>query len=955
MRFTTRLVGRAPELAELEHEQRRAAAGEFRSVLVLADPGVGKTRLVREFVARKRGRALALSARAHPWGETASFAAWSEALDAHLRTLDHVEIRELCGGFVDDMASVLRSVAAVRGAAARQDPSRLRLLEGLALLFSKLAEQRPVVVFLDDAHLADASSWHALSFLAHNVADARVLVVASARPAELAENAAATDVVLRLEQEELLARLELSPLDASALSQLAEAVLDDLPSEGLVDWLAERSRGNALFALSLLHALRDEGRDLTAPALPSLPAELTERVRGMTKALDEPARAVLELLATLGRRVDLGDLVLLSGVDVEQLDVILELLVRSRLAAEEERGRQLGYEIVHPLIQDAIYQRIGAARRRTLHRLIGRTLRSAGRLGEAAPHFAQSAEVGDDEAIETLRDAVRQAEERGAYREALTILDSLVELVPAGDERWLAVLEGLAWQAEWVVDHRADVHALLGINAMKAIDALLEGSSDPVRRATVKLRLANFLGWGAGDLDEAERACTEARSLFEQAGDRGGVLLAENELAWILGLRGDLPAMETAAERVVEAAQTAGAPFAAMQADAAVGMAASSRGRFARAEAAVRHAIRLAQQEGKAYRATVGRLGLAWTFAHEGRIDEALAAVHEAKAANPAWRESSLPEWEAIVHWFAGDFPAALASAQAAAEWSAANLSKRRAIGVVFAALAAVEAAQMTEAHIHLARARRAYGDRDWRYFSQACGHPKALIAWQEGRTADALAGLRDTSARVRRTGAETFAALVLVDQAELAAVSGEPETATDAAGQLAEIAASIDRDLYHGLAALGAGWAGSADAAARGVELFSGSSCKAFRARAFDLLGSSLAGTDHSGAVEALTHAVVAFDACGAAWRRERTRERLRVVGGTRAVAATMGPSSLSPRERQVARLAADGLTAREIAERLYIGQRTVETHLSNAYAKLGVHSKLDLVRRASELALNQ
>jgi DNA-binding CsgD family transcriptional regulator len=898
---------------------------------------------------------LALSAGAHPWSETASFAVWSEALDAHLRTLEPAEVRALCGGFVDDMASVLHSVAAVRGASADREPSRLRLLEGLALLFSKLAARAPVVVFVDDAHLADASSWHALRFLAHNLTDARVLVVASARPAELTENAAATEVALRLEQEGLLARLELSPLDSTALGQLAEAVLDDLPSSALVDWLAERSRGNALFALSLLHALVDARADLTAPALPLLPEDLTERVHGMTKDLDKPARAVLELLATIGRRVELRDVVALGGLPEDRLGVILERLVRSRLVAEEERGNELGYELVHPLVQDAIYQRIGAARRRTLHRLIGRTLRAGGRLGEAAPHFAQSAQVGDDEAIETLRDAVRQAEERGAYREALTILDALVELVPGGDERWLAVLEGLAWQAEWVVDHRADVHALLGIKAMKAIDALLEHSPDAARRAFVKLRLANFLGWGAGELDEAERACAEARSLFEQAADRSGALLAENELAWIVGLRGDLPAMEAAAERVVDAARRVGAPFAAMQAGAALGQAASSRGRFARAETALRDAIELAQREGKIYRGTVGRLALSWSLAHEGRVEEALAVVQDAKAADPAWRESSLPEWEAIVHWFAGDFPAALGSAQAAAEWSGGNLSKRRAIGVVFAALAAVETAQDSQARIHLARARRAYGDRDWRYFSQACGYPEALIAWQNGSQRDALAGLRETASRVRRTGAETFAALVLVDQAELAAECGEAATVTEAAGQLDEIAVWIDRDLYHALAAIGAGWAGSTDAALRAVELLSVSGCRSFRARAFDLLGNSLAETDRGGAVDALKQAAVSFDACGAAWRRDRTRERLRSMGGQRAVAATMGPSSLSPRERQVARLAADGLTAREIAERLYIGQRTVETHLSNAYAKLGVHSKLDLVRRASELALNQ
>ena len=80
-----------------------------------------------------------------------------------------------------------------------------------------------------------------------------------------------------------------------------------------------------------------------------------------------------------------------------------------------------------------------------------------------------------------------------------------------------------------------------------------------------------------------------------------------------------------------------------------------------------------------------------------------------------------------------------------------------------------------------------------------------------------------------------------------------------------------------------------------------------------------------------------------------------LRSLGGTgrRAAAAVTGPGSLTRREREVARLAAQGQSARDIAAQLFIGERTVETHLANAYAKLGVTSKLDLVRRAVELGL--
>jgi DNA-binding CsgD family transcriptional regulator len=957
MSWATTLVGRRAELAELEREYKRAAAGEFRSVLILADPGIGKTRLAREFLARKRGRAITLVARAYPLGESVSFGVWSEALESHLRELGAEEISRLCGGFLDDLATVVRSIAAARQPFLEADPPRLRLLEGLAVLMANVSSRLPAVVFFDDAHFADASSWEALGYLVRNLSDARVLVLAAARPAELSENDAATDLVLGLEQEALLKRLEPRALDQGALSDLAEAVLNDLPPEALLDWLAERSRGNPLFALGLLQALMDEGSDPSAPQLRSLPEELAERVAARVRGLDEPELATLEALATAGRQVEFRDLVAFTGLPIDRLPATLERLVRSRLVSEEELGRELSYEVAHPLIEEAIYQRIGGARRRGLHRLIGRTLLAAGRLGEAAPHFARSAEVGDQQAIEALRNAVRQAEQRGAYPEALTILDALVGLIPPGDERWLDVLDALSWGADWVVDHRADAHAVLGVKAMRSIDALLEGSPDPALRATVKFRLANFLGWGTGNLDEAERACADARSLFETSRDRSSALLAENELAWIRGLRGDYPAMEAAATAVSETAAATGERFAAIQAAHARGFAAFIRGRFREAEVALRRSNELARAERKVYRLTVGLTQLACLLAAQGRVEEALPLVEEAKAFDPAWRDSLLPEWETIVFWFAGDFQAALACAQDAAARSVGELSKRRAIGVVFASLAAAEAGQPKLVHSHLDRARRAFGYRDWQFFSHACGHPEALLAWQEGRTSDALAGFRQTAERILGTGAEPFAALVFVDLAELASECDETEAEAEAASELEAIARRIDRDLYYALAAMGSACRGDGDAARRAVDLLATTGCRAFHARALALLGRSALDSDRVEAVETLERAAAAFEACGAIWRRDCVRNSLRRLGprGRRAAAAILGPSSLSRREREVARLAAQGRTAREIAERLFISQRTVETHLANVYAKLGVRSKIELVRRASELALNQ
>jgi len=950
------LVGRERELAVLEHEFERAAATGFGCVLLLGEPGVGKTRLAGELLARRKGQVTTLSARAFPLGSTTAFGVWADAFERHLRGLAPKEVGELCAGIADDLSGLLRSVAALRGSRPAQEPPRGRVLDALAVLMGNLAGHRPVIVLIDDVHLADASSLEALGYVAQHCGACPLLVIATARPAELAEQPMASDTLLSLEQDGLLRRLSLEPLDRDALRELAEAVAGERAPPALVAWLEERSQGNPLFAIGLVRALVEEGADLAAPALRHLPETLSERVASRLRRLDAAALGILELLAVLGRRVDSRSLVGLVEHSADELASILERLTRSNYIVEEERGLELTYELAHPMVAEAIYEGIGAGRRRRIHRQAGRGLLSAGRLGEAAPHFVRSAEPGDDEAVLVLRQAVRQAEEAGAFQEALTILASLVALLPPGDSRWAEVVDALSWEARWVVDHRADTYVVLGIEALRAMDAALEHLPDPARRAPVKLRLANFLAWGTGELAEARRVCREACALFQDAGDMRGHLLALHELAWIDGLEGDVPALEHCAWELVKRAEATADEVVRSRAVRTLGLTTMVRGRFEDGRPLIEELIRSARMQDDRYRLMLALLNDGWALSVQGCQTEARSRLLEAKLVAESSTDLVLPGYEIFI-LMSSDCRQAL-------DWFRRNgaaptfgFSRRRAWGLAMAVIAAAEMGEHAEARRYLARAKEAFAGRDWGFYSEYNHYAEGILLWREGRPAEGFPYVQRFTSRLVAMDAFGLALPGLVDRAELSGQLGRADE--DAVAGLTEVARRSGLDYHRGLRALGSGWSSfgagdrraAADQGLAAAELLSGHGL--YGARAQHLIGVAIGDRDR--AVEALRQAADTYEACGAVIRRAEVIDRLNRLGsrGRRMAAEARGRDSLTPRERDVARLAASGHSAREIGEQLFIGERTVEGHLARAYAKLGVRSKVELSRRAGELGL--
>jgi DNA-binding CsgD family transcriptional regulator/tetratricopeptide (TPR) repeat protein len=948
-----RLIGRDQELAELDAAFAQASTGRLRCVLLLADPGVGKTRLAQEVLERHARAAMGLAARAHPLSGSASFGLWAEALERHLRDREPDEVRALCDG-LDDLAGLLRSVAVARGTEARSAPvpSRPRVLDGLGALVAELARERPLIVVLDDVHQADPSSWDVLHYLADHPVGAGLLVIAIARTGALTRQPEAMRVLLDLEQQGALQRMVLNPLSDPAVGELAREVLGPEATPEVVDALVARSRGNAFFALGLLQALAGPHLAGEGERPGALPEVVVEAVRTRVLGVEPLGREVLELLAVAGDRLELSEIARLTTPPLADLALALERLVDMRLLVEERVHARWGYEIAHPLIEETIRHDLGAARRLVIHRLLGRALLARGQLAEAAAHFAHSAEAGDDEAIEVVQGALAEADRRGAYREGVTLLGVLGDLLPAGDDRWATVAEELP---HWMFDHRADGDTGTAAAALSKIDALPQAHLDTHARAVIKGRLVTTLAYGTGDVERAAREADEAIALFERAGDRAGALRAAIERAYIGAIAGDIRMLVQGAERVLG---EAGAEDSVLE--AALGGLSSGRfvsGDVDGAEEAVDRALEVARRLGDPYRILRHAMSLGWILGYSGDLPGAYAAFEQARAADPGWRQSIVLGLEAEIRWLAGDLAGAVRCAE---EGVLTGLSLRRGLAAVVGALAGAETDGLGEARRALVQARGVYGGRrDWFYVTDQFRHAEGMLAWRDGRLDAARVELERSAQNLLAMNAPALAPPVLVDLVELCAELGDADGAAAASDRLAEVAALVARPLYDGFAALAQAWAALAGGALeqgerRGrdaAEWFGTTGYLGYQARALAAEGAARQRRDPA-RVDGLRAAAAAFNEIGATWRRDRVLERLRSVGaaGRRAAATALGADAFTAREWEVARLAAQRLTAQEIGELLIVSRRTVESHRASIYSKLDVHSKGELMRALAE-----
>jgi len=512
----TPFVGRNDEYGLLIGLVARLAAGTGYTVLLEGEPGIGKSRLMRE-VAR-HARAEGLPTFATNCYEIERAMPYQPVIDLVTHALDRAPasaLQELAPVSLAELAALVPEVSErVSGLPQLSndfpEARQARLSRAVGQLLEASRGGRPSILMVDDIQWADDASAQVLHYLARNAAQRPVLVIYAYRDDELDSDERLARLVESLRRETNARRMPLARLGHADTESLVAALADaSRGSPGLAERLHRESEGNPFFLMSILQSLSDgetqlEPRAREGPGL--FPDALRAAVRVRLAHVPKEIRPTLETAAVLGRRFNFDTLLDVTHEPEEKLLDAVEVLVRRRLLREEPEGGV--YDFSHDKVREVVYRDIGGARRRLLHQAVAEALE---RRGEGEPHERDARLAEHYERAHVWSKALRYlvlAGERSrmlfAMRDALHWLDRAValsesnpELLDDGQRLAIYELRGAARaQAGQTQGAVADIRRV--IDAARA-----GGEREKTRDALIQLGMA----YRRADAYDAATAC----------------------------------------------------------------------------------------------------------------------------------------------------------------------------------------------------------------------------------------------------------------------------------------------------------------------------------------------------------------------------------------------------------------------------------------------------------------
>jgi DNA-binding CsgD family transcriptional regulator/tetratricopeptide (TPR) repeat protein len=493
-------VGRESELSTLADACERARGGTPGAVLVGGEAGGGKTRLVGEFTARLHGDVLVLAGGCLELS-TAGFpyAPFTAALRQLVREAGAAEIAALMPR--DGARDLARLLPEFGEPPADRDPdsARARLFEQMLVLLERLAERRPLVLVIEDAHWADRSTRDLLVFLLRNLRHTAVLVVITFRSDELHRGHPMRPVIAELERIEGVVRLDLPRLTRAETAGQLAGILGHDPEPRLVETVYERSSGIPL----LVEATAEHPQS-------GMPQSVRDLVLAGVTGLPDDTQDLLRLASTAGVRFGYALLATVSGLGDMALSAALRPAVDANVLVADEDA----YAFRHALIWESIHDDLLPGEHGRAHRRVAEALEAdpslslAGRPAvEITMHWARAHD--HERALPAAWKAAGESSSAFAYAEELQMLERVLELwdrVPDAEERigtdHVSVLRRAAMAAG------ACGEPDRGLAFVRAALAETDERTDPERVALLLTRRAALVSHQGrtGGLDDLRRA-----------------------------------------------------------------------------------------------------------------------------------------------------------------------------------------------------------------------------------------------------------------------------------------------------------------------------------------------------------------------------------------------------------------------------------------------------------------
>jgi len=433
------LVGRGNEFGLLLGLLARLTAGAGHVALIEGEPGIGKSRLMRELAQYCRSRGIATLStscyeieRAMPYQPVIDLAgkALELASKETLQKLPPVSLAEIAAL----VPAVAERTAVPSLSADFPEARQARLIRSMVQLFDAVGAGRQLVVMVDDIQWADDASAQFLHYFARQAASRPLLLACAYRDEALDPHERLAGLVQSLRGEAHVRHVPLKRLQVADTEALLEK-LDDprVKLPGLAARLHKETEGNPFFLTSMLHALtQGESSDALPDTLP-LPEALRASVRARLAHVPPEARPALDVASVLGRRFDFETLLAVTREPEDRLLRAMEALVRRRLLREDAEDGF--YDFSHDKVREVVYREIGGARRVTLHRAVAEALeeRGEGEQHERDASLAEHYERGHvrPKALQYLVLAAERSQKLFAMRDALHWLDRAVALAEA--------------------------------------------------------------------------------------------------------------------------------------------------------------------------------------------------------------------------------------------------------------------------------------------------------------------------------------------------------------------------------------------------------------------------------------------------------------------------------------------------------------------------------------------